>query len=103
MLGEGKVLIRSHVTEASGSSEAGMYLFASSFVAALLDSLFEHPVVIPALVPNGNRWPYIWLQQGFRSLLKLHSGYAITRIFGESNRIDKDGEAWHVSDDCSSN
>ena len=57
-----------------------MYLFASSFVAALLDSLFEHPVVIPALVPNGNR-PYIWLQQGFPQPAKTALGLRYHKDF----------------------
>jgi hypothetical protein len=37
--------------EARGSSELGMYLLASSLTAALLDGLFEHPVVIVPSVP----------------------------------------------------
>jgi len=40
----GKVTIRSHVIEASGSSKLGMYLLGFSPAAALPEDCFEHPV-----------------------------------------------------------
>jgi hypothetical protein len=38
---------------------------ASSLAAALLDSLFEHPEVFPALTPYGQLQPYCWHQPSF--------------------------------------
>ncbi len=37
---------------------------APSLAAALLDSLFEHPEDILALIPNRNFQPYFWHQLG---------------------------------------
>jgi hypothetical protein len=46
------VTIRSHVIEASGSSEAWYVRLASSLAAALLNGLFEHPAGCTPIFPD---------------------------------------------------
>jgi hypothetical protein len=49
----------------AAQAKLGMYLLASSFVAASLDSFFEHPEDTLALPSIGNLRPYFWHQLGF--------------------------------------
>jgi hypothetical protein len=51
-----------------------MYLLASLLAAALLDSLVEHPEVIPASTPYGTFRPYCGHQSSFSaSLPEVHT------------------------------
>ena len=46
---------------------------AASFAAALLDGLFEHPVVVLAAVPLGVFGPFFACADFFRSLVDLNN------------------------------
>jgi hypothetical protein len=50
---------------ANGYTKCGPYLLASSFAAALLDRLFEHPEIIETVAPSEVCQWYLWVNRAF--------------------------------------